>query len=811
MSTAATEARAQTRPLTTRASRDLQQRPTYWATQLSLTRLAAGLTAAGLLWLAGWIVLAPPENVPGPWLGYGMVTTMLAAVTGVSAVWPQLPGSRWAPVATTTIALISLATVSGSTGLVGWWPTMELAALLALSATVALPTVAAALAQVAIVAFSLALMMRHASSFVVAVGPASVASALARLIVAAVTLLVGNAVLRRAATTTDALVARESRQREVLETEARTRRTNRDARRFLHDSGMNSLEAVSRGVPPDRVTELRTRCAADAERWLQAASAPGDDTQAAFRPVIAEAHVRGLTVDSRFTIDGRLPDDVLSEVAEAAGEALRNCAKHAGVTTAQLIVAVGQGTATVDVIDSGRGFDATAATTRLGLAESIRGRMRDIGGEARIESAPGQGTRVTLHWPVATSTTSHASVATLFGGSSASATTATATAINLPDMLARLAWLPIAAVALGAAASTAVNWWSVHLPWLLGASGVAVALATGWTVRRWRAGRLDTFDLSALTLTLVIATLVAPVADPFCSAASGPPLIPDGRLVALAVIGVLVASWRVSAAVVAVTLAALSVAALLWLQLWPICAAETVPTGIGLALVAVAGVAFGKAVRSQESAAKRAAATMAATKLDLARDRADALVRAEWEITAVAEVRDLLRTIADPATDLDDPGLRASAGDAAARLRALVRASELPGPLATVLSKLVELGRVNGFPVAIEGALQGDTEDLHAGRFTATADDALLLGVAGELDRWLASHAHRATSAGVTLSDFDGFESVMLRLDSAAGRQAPATVTAAGTGTPEGAHVRFDSWHDGPDAWFQAEWQKSTT
>jgi len=49
------------------------------------------------------------------------------------------------------------------------------------------------------------------------------------------------------------------------------------------------------------------------------------------------------------------------------------------------------------VRDRGVGFDPTAvAGDRQGLAESIRGRMERVGGAARIDSVPGEGTDVEL-------------------------------------------------------------------------------------------------------------------------------------------------------------------------------------------------------------------------------------------------------------------------------------------------------------------------------------------------------------------------------------------------------------------------------
>ena len=59
---------------------------------------------------------------------------------------------------------------------------------------------------------------------------------------------------------------------------------------------------------------------------------------------------------------------------------------------------------TVTVRDDGPGIAAgrleeAAAQGRLGVAQSVRGRIRDLGGTVAITSEPGQGTEVELRVP----------------------------------------------------------------------------------------------------------------------------------------------------------------------------------------------------------------------------------------------------------------------------------------------------------------------------------------------------------------------------------------------------------------------------
>jgi len=67
--------------------------------------------------------------------------------------------------------------------------------------------------------------------------------------------------------------------------------------------------------------------------------------------------------------------------------------RHSGAARASVIAASHEGRLRVVVEDDGRGFDPDAPTSRMGLA-GIRERVELIGGQLRIESAPGAGTAV---------------------------------------------------------------------------------------------------------------------------------------------------------------------------------------------------------------------------------------------------------------------------------------------------------------------------------------------------------------------------------------------------------------------------------
>jgi signal transduction histidine kinase len=94
-----------------------------------------------------------------------------------------------------------------------------------------------------------------------------------------------------------------------------------------------------------------------------------------------------------------LSPDALAALAGALDEALVNVAKHSRAAQATVRVgAAGRGV-TISVLDQGVGFDPVRAAPGFGLRSSIIGRIRDVGGRATLDSAPGMGTHVELWVP----------------------------------------------------------------------------------------------------------------------------------------------------------------------------------------------------------------------------------------------------------------------------------------------------------------------------------------------------------------------------------------------------------------------------
>ncbi|MTE18677.1 sensor histidine kinase [Streptomyces sp. TRM43335] len=104
-----------------------------------------------------------------------------------------------------------------------------------------------------------------------------------------------------------------------------------------------------------------------------------------------------------------LPAPAARELAAAVGAALDNARRHArgpGGEEAQVWVLLEDepDAVVVTVRDDGPGIppgrlEAAEAEGRMGVALSIRGRLRDLGGSAELLSVPGQGTEVEMRVP----------------------------------------------------------------------------------------------------------------------------------------------------------------------------------------------------------------------------------------------------------------------------------------------------------------------------------------------------------------------------------------------------------------------------
>lgn len=170
----------------------------------------------------------------------------------------------------------------------------------------------------------------------------------------------------------------------------------------LHDGVLQTLALIQRRRDdPDAVASLARRQERDLRDWLTGRRDAAGEEPETFTEAIKDmaAEIEGehpLTIEVVTVGDAPLTDGVEALVA-AAGEALRNVAKHAQVVSASVYAEVTRAAATVFVRDRGVGFDVDAVPAdRRGISESIVGRMHRHGGGAQLRSSPGAGTEVQL-------------------------------------------------------------------------------------------------------------------------------------------------------------------------------------------------------------------------------------------------------------------------------------------------------------------------------------------------------------------------------------------------------------------------------
>ncbi|GAA2842046.1 MULTISPECIES: PspC domain-containing protein [Kitasatospora] len=170
----------------------------------------------------------------------------------------------------------------------------------------------------------------------------------------------------------------------------------------VHDSVLHTLTLIQRRAEdPKEVLRLARAQERELRLWLyrpEAAAEAAPDTMAeSLRAVVAEVEDRhGVPVE--LVIVGDCPmDERVAAQMQAAREATVNAAKYGGGGPVQVYAEVEGRTVMVFVRDHGPGFDPDSVPEdRMGVRESILGRMKRNGGTARVRPAPDGGTEVEL-------------------------------------------------------------------------------------------------------------------------------------------------------------------------------------------------------------------------------------------------------------------------------------------------------------------------------------------------------------------------------------------------------------------------------
>ncbi|WP_326820007.1 ATP-binding protein [Streptosporangium sp. NBC_01756] len=167
----------------------------------------------------------------------------------------------------------------------------------------------------------------------------------------------------------------------------------------VHDSVLHTLTLIQRNAQDSReVMRLARSQERELRNWLYQPKQDADASlAAAVRRVAAEEEdAHGVPIEVVCVGDCPLTPE-LSAMMQAARQAMVNAAKYSGASVVSVYAEAEPEEVTVFVRDRGVGFDmGEVADDRMGIRQSIIGRMERHGGSARVRTEPGEGTEVML-------------------------------------------------------------------------------------------------------------------------------------------------------------------------------------------------------------------------------------------------------------------------------------------------------------------------------------------------------------------------------------------------------------------------------
>ncbi|GAA1191953.1 sensor histidine kinase [Prauserella alba] len=196
--------------------------------------------------------------------------------------------------------------------------------------------------------------------------------------------------------------------------------------REIHDTvaqGLSSIQlllrAAERALPerPDEASPhvVRARRAAqdnlaEARRVVHALAPvelEGRSLPAALRRLCTNTQQQGgLSVHFHLSGDPyEVPTPYEVALLRVAQSALDNTIQHSGAGRAEVTLSYMDTSLSLDVVDDGVGFDPEAVASRAGMRDggfglaAMRARARALGGHWTVESTPGQGTALAVHFP----------------------------------------------------------------------------------------------------------------------------------------------------------------------------------------------------------------------------------------------------------------------------------------------------------------------------------------------------------------------------------------------------------------------------
>ncbi|HYC33767.1 MAG TPA: sensor histidine kinase [Gemmatimonadales bacterium] len=160
--------------------------------------------------------------------------------------------------------------------------------------------------------------------------------------------------------------------------------------------------ALARSVAREGLEEARRMLAALRPEVLEQRALP----EAVGRVCEDWSHRFGLAANLSITgTPGPLHPDIELAVLRAVQEALTNVARHSGAKTAAVTLSYMEDLIVLDVQDDGRGLPPGSETGRGYGLTGMRERAERVGGSLSVESAPGEGTTISITLPAVLSST----------------------------------------------------------------------------------------------------------------------------------------------------------------------------------------------------------------------------------------------------------------------------------------------------------------------------------------------------------------------------------------------------------------------
>jgi len=179
---------------------------------------------------------------------------------------------------------------------------------------------------------------------------------------------------------------------------------------IVHDSVLTTLLYAARADTPE-AQRLAATMASNAIGHLRDAALVSPDDGSTVRVSTLAQSIReaveqlegGFEITASRLGTRSIPTAVAEAVQSASLQAAVNSVNHAGAGATRTVrITASEGGVQVIVADNGRGFDpAQVPSGRLGVRVSIIELVTNLGGDARVESAPGKGTTVVIRWPSA--------------------------------------------------------------------------------------------------------------------------------------------------------------------------------------------------------------------------------------------------------------------------------------------------------------------------------------------------------------------------------------------------------------------------